>query len=244
MNKFLDFSALDHFLLEQYQSAFNAAFPEVIHRSEIGNTYWDQVQEYFPHYQRILVAPRGDLIGFMNTLPICLDIPLEDLPDDGWDWLIQKGIHDYEAGLTPNCLGGLQVIVSRKYLGKGFSKILIAEGKRVQENMGFHNFIIPIRPTYKYKHPHVKMEEYMLMKIDGRIYDPWIRTHVNSGAKIIKVCSNAMNIKGDVQFWEDLMGKKIQHSGYYQVDGVLNPVLIDIEKNVGEYREENIWIKY
>jgi len=244
VNKYVDFSELDPFVLSQYRNTFELAFPEIILSSEVVKSCWDKVEKYFPHYQRILIGQNSDLIGFINTVPLHWDGLLTDLPSAGWDWLINKGISDYENGLVSNCLGGLQVVVSKNYLGGGYSKKLIAEGKSIQEKSGFKNFIIPIRPTFKSKHPEVRMKDYMHLEKGGNIYDPWIRTHLKSGAQVIKVCSNSMNVKGDLPFWENLVGQKISQSGTYVVEGALNLVDVNVEKNSGEYREENIWIKY
>lgn len=241
---YLDFSELDAGLLAQYRHAFDDAFPDVIFQSEVVNRCWKKVEQYFPEFQRILIGRNENLIGFMNTLPIHLDRSLEDLPDEGWDWLMQKGISDFEQGLRPNCLGGLQVVVSKENLAKGYSKLLIAEGKRIQEEMEYPNFIIPIRPIFKHRHPNIAMLDYIQLRKDGKLYDPWIRTHVQAGAKIISVCTNSMNIQAPLTYWEKLVGKKITKTGYFEVEGALNPVRLDVERNLGEYREENIWINH
>jgi hypothetical protein len=242
--KFIDFSALDECLLSKYRNAFKFAFPDIILHSEVVKNAWKKVETYFPEFQRILVGPNSDLIGFVNTLPMYWDQSLKELPDEGWDWLMQKGISDYENEIRPNCLGGLQIVISKNYLGNGLSKDFIAEAKSIKEKHGFENFVLPIRPTFKKKHPHVKMQDYMQLKKNNQIYDPWIRTHLKSGAKIIKVCSNSMNVQGGISFWESLMDQKITQSGYYEVEGALNLISIDFKKNSGEYREENIWINY
>jgi len=122
--------------------------------------------------------------------------------------------------------------------------MLIAEGRKIQSELGFKNFIIPIRPTFKSNYPELDMKEYLEFKIDDKIYDPWIRTHQSSGADFIKVCPKAMIIRGDINFWEGLTKRKINKSGYYIVEGALNPVLMQVENNIGEYQEANIWINY
>lgn len=240
----LTFSELNETQITQYRNAVNAAFPEIILRSRVMKNYWSKLEEYFPFTQIFMVDSDGNLIGFMNTVPVFWNKSLKELPDDGWDWLLRKGITGFEKGQQPNTLGGLQIIVTKAHQGKGFSKKLIAEAKKVVEKIGYKNFIIPIRPTFKHRHPEMKMPDYINLKKDNKIYDPWIRTHLKSGAKIISVCSNSMNISGDIPFWEDLLNQKINTSGRYLATGALNLVTIDVEKNHGEYREDNIWIAY
>jgi len=235
---------LDEALFQQYKDTVRSSFPDVIFQSEIVKHRWPTIEKYFPEFQLFYIDSNDKLIGFLNSIPIYWDQPVEDLPDEGWDWLVEKGINGYEDQIKPNCIGGLQIIVSKDYLGNGYSKMLIEEGKKIQHNLGFKNFIIPIRPTFKSKYPEMDMEEYIQFKKEEKIYDPWIRTHQANGAKFIKVCPNAMNISGDINYWEGLMNSKIKKSGYYIVDGALNPVWMDLAKNHGEYNEANIWINY
>ncbi|WP_299439147.1 N-acetyltransferase [uncultured Aquimarina sp.] len=244
MIQYLEFSDLDDHLLKQYRSAINKAFPKVILHSQVIKDYWDKLEKYFPHTQLFIVDEYRNLIGFMNAIPIYYDLPLTELPDEGWDWLVKKGIEDFENKITPNSLGGLQIVVIKEYQGQGYSKLLISRGKHAKENLGFKNFIIPIRPILKHTYPEMKMEDYIDLKEHDKIFDPWIRTHVDSGAQVIKVCENSMNVTGDVHFWEQLLHKKITESGSYEIKGALNLVSIDIENNYGEYEEENIWIHY
>jgi len=177
-------------------------------------------------------------------LPFYWNKPLSDLPNDGWDWLMKKGISDHENGIIPNCLGGLQIIVGKDNQGKGLSQIFIAEGKRLMTEKGFDYFALPIRPTFKHQYPFMPMKEYLNFRKEKKVFDPWIRSHLKSNAKIIDVCSNSMNVKREITFWENLINKQITESGFYEVKGALNPVEINIDLNLGEYREENIWIYY
>ncbi|WP_299223359.1 hypothetical protein [uncultured Aquimarina sp.] len=244
MIKYVTFSDLDDRLVKQYRNAINLAFPDIILNSQVTKKYWSRLEKYFPHTQLFIVSEDNNLIGFMNAIPLFWDQSLSELPNKGWDWLVKKGINDFENNLTPNSLGGLQIIVTKEYLGQGYSKLLIAKGKKVKENFGFRNFVIPIRPILKYKYPEMKMKDYMSLQENGEIMDPWIRTHLRNGAKIIKVCENSMNVTGDINFWENLIDIKIMKSGAYMVDGALNLIKIDVKNNFGEYREENIWIYY
>lgn len=230
--------------IDQYKRIVRASFPDIIFESEVVKHGWDKIEKYFPEYQIFYVDENDDMIGFINAVPFYWNQPLEELPDEGWDWLVEQSIKGYEEGIKPNCIGGLQIIVAKDHLGKGYSKSLIKEGKKVQEALGFKNFLIPIRPTFKSKYPQMEMTEYMQLKSKGKIYDPWIRTHMSSGAEIIKICPNAMHIYGDLPIWERLLNQKITTSGQYIVEGALNPVDINVKENYGEYREDNIWINY
>ncbi|AXT55577.1 N-acetyltransferase [Aquimarina sp. AD1] len=244
MITYLKYSDLDSSLIKQYKSAITEAFPEIILRSRVTEEYWSRLENYFPHTQVFMVDSNNDLLGFMNAIPIFWDQMLEDLPQEGWDWLLRKGISDFEDNVLPNILGGLQIIVTKKYQGQGYSKLLISKGKEIRKSLGLDKLIIPIRPILKHNHPQLLMKDYIDLKKNNKVYDPWIRTHLESGATLIKVCENSMNVRGNISFWEELLGEKITESGSYKIDGALNLVTVDLEENYGEYREENIWIYY
>lgn len=244
MTQFISFNNLTENQLAQYRQVVAEAFPAIIQNSEIVKNDWEKVERYFPSYQRILLDEAQSIIGLICTLPFHWTKPLSELPMDGWDWLMGQGISDFESKIAPNYLGGLQIVINKNHKGKGHSKMFIAEGKRIMQSHGFENFVLPIRPTMKSQFPEMPMIDYISYKENDKIFDPWIRTHMNSGAKVINVCNNAMNVKGDISFWESLVGAKIKKSGSYKVEGALNLVSVDIESNLGEYREDNIWIYY
>ena len=242
--KQLDFNGLNEEQIKQSQVATQAAFPDFIFHSNHIKTYWPKLEKYFPSYQIFCVDSNNRLIGFMNTIPLHYDKPLKELPDEGWDWLIQKGVEDYENNILPNTLGGLQLIITKENLGKGYSPIFLKAAKELKTKLDYNNFILPIRPTFKHHYPEMDMEVYCSFKMKDKLYDPWIRTHLKQGAEIIKVCRKAMYVEGDLNFWENNMQQKINSSGRYNIQGALNPVNINIEKNLGIYNESNIWISY
>jgi len=244
MDHFVNFDQLTESQLTQYRKEVALAFPPIIQKSQIVLNYWDKVERYFPEYQRILIDQKQVVVGLVCTLPFFWDRPLANLPQDGWDWLMGKGIDDFENGRKPTHLGGLQIVISQAYKGKGLSKKFIAEGKSIMTRHNLQYFALPIRPTLKHQFPAMPMETYIKHQQDGKVYDPWIRTHLTSGAQIIKVCSNAMTVIGDIPFWESLTDQKITKSGSYTVKGALNLIEINIDQNIGEYHEDNIWIYY
>lgn len=244
MTTFLSFDQLSPEQIEQYRQGVSEAFPDIILASPTSKKYWNRLESYFPQFQRFLLSDTSEIIAFINSIPFYYDQAHENLSDDGWDWMLAKGIHDYEDGIKANYLGGLQIIVRKEYLGMGFSREILRHAKQVFKKVSFQNLLIPIRPTKKFEHPDMSMDAYMQLKADQKVYDPWIRTHVKSGAEIIKICHNSMNIQGDIPFWEDILKQKISSSGNYLPHGALNPIRIDIDQNKGEYREPNIWLKY
>ena len=243
-NTFFDITELNETQKDQYRTAILNAFPAIVRRSPVISKYWDRVEKYFPEYQLFIINEKDDVVGFINSIPFYWNDRLDVLPREGWDWMLMKGIDDYEKGVEPNSLGGLQIIVASEYLGQGYSKVIINKAKNIVVELQFNHFVIPIRPTYKSRHPHMSMTDYIQYREHDKIYDPWIRTHLKGGAEILNVCDKAMHVYGNLSFWEDIMKQPLSTSGQYVVEGALNPINIDISKDYGEYFEDNIWISY
>ena len=51
----------------------------------------------------------NEIIGIANSIPFYRDKAIDDLPDTGWDWVLEKGIEDFKKSINPNVLCGLQI---------------------------------------------------------------------------------------------------------------------------------------
>jgi len=244
VNRFLDYTDLNSNLKDQYNVAISKAFPQIISESEVIKSNWPKLENYFPQYQKFLVTETNQLIGFINSIPFQFNEPLDQLPAEGWDWMFEKGIYDFENHNEPNYLGGLQVIIPKKFQGLGYSKQILNHAKTVFKANNFLNLIIPIRPIKKREFPEMPMSTYMHLTENGEIFDPWIRTHLKGGAELLKVCERSMTMEGDIKFWESMLDQNITKSGKYELQGALELIKVDLENNKGQYIEPNIWIKY
>lgn len=208
---------------------------------------WDDTQEEtkdvsFPEYH-FVVTGDGIPAGNISSIPFCLDRPVDDLPEEGWDWMLKKGTNDKISGIEPDTLGGLQVAILDSHQGKSLSSLMVREMKNIALNKGFSRLIIPVRPTLKSEYPHESMSRYILRKReDGLPFDPWLRVHVRLGGRIIKPCNCAMYLHNSVSEWERCTGTTFSQSGNYIVKGALSPVNINLEKDEGIYIEPNVWV--
>lgn len=244
MHHFTSLPELTWTQLQQYREALKTAFPRVIRSSAVIAEYWERLERYFPTFQFCLVAGDGNLIGFMNAIPFRFNDPLDGLPDAGWDWMFTQGIADHEAGVKPNFLGSLQVVVRPEHQRMGHSKRLLKHAKHTVETTPLRQVVIPIRRTKKYLFPTLSMADYLKLRDSEEIYDPWVRTHLRGGAKIIRVCRKSMTVAGDLSFWEDLLDRPVTTSGEYTLPGGLRPVVVDTQRGGGVYEEPNVWVAY
>ena len=217
-------------------------WPEFLGHDYVLRKHWDDLDRSFPEYQLILLED-NIAVGIANSIPFYYDKPFEELPEEGWDWVLVKGLKDKDEGIKPNTLSGLQVAIDTEYQGKGISPVIVRELLSIARRKGCAHVVIPIRPTLKSTYPLIPISKYIEWKReDGLPFDPWIRVHVKIGARIIKPCHRSMYITGSISEWEKWTGMTFLETGEYIVEGALTPVKIDCKNDIGEYIEPNVWI--
>jgi len=217
-------------------------WPEFMLHDPISNKYWSKLFQFFPKYQFSLINEEV-IIGIGNCIPFYWDKSFSQLPEEGWDWVLEKGMRDYCKAIKPNVLNGLQIAVNKDYQGKGLSSCVLQEMKSLAKKNGMEYITIPVRPSLKSKYPLTQIEKYIKWKReDGLPFDPWLRVHIRQGGKIIKICHRAMHITGTVKEWEKWTNRKYSKSGDYPITGALIPIKINLQKDFGEYVEPNVWI--
>ncbi len=77
---------------------------------------------------------------------------------------------------------------------------------------------------------------------DGLPLDPWLRTHVRLGAKILAPAPASQTITGTVAEWEKWTGMPFPSPGTYTIPA--GPSTLTITDNIGTYTEPNIWVRH
>ncbi len=233
----------NHDLLLQEQKRIGAEWPEFMLHDPVALKL-SLCYEKLPDFQFVLVDPgSNETVAIANSIPLFWDKKLENLPYEGWDWALAKGIDDVVAGRKPNYLCALQIVVFGDNRGKGISTHAVRAMKAIGQAHGLQGLIAPVRPNRKSEDPHVSIDEYICWKNnDGLPYDPWLRVHARLGAKIIKPCYRAMRITGTVSEWESWTKMSFPKTGDYEVPGALVPVQIDVQQDRGVYIEPNVWV--
>lgn len=219
-------------------------WPEFMFHDPVSNTHWLNLYKTFSEYQ-FSIKLNNEIAGFGNCIPLYWDESLEKLPEEGWDWSLNKGFEDNLNNNKPNVLCGLQIAIDIKSQGKGLSYLIVNEMKLLAKNKGYEFLIVPVRPSLKSKYPLIPIESYIQWKdINGLPFDSWLRVHAKLGAKIIKVCHKSMYIPGRIEQWEKWTKLKMPVTGDYVVNGALVPIKADTNKDIAEYTEPNIWVAY
>ncbi len=230
-------------LLDKTHQKIGHEWPEFMLHDPVANLL-DNCYTDLPDFQFVLVGDdTNNPIALGNSIPIEWNDTIEKLPEDGWDWALQKGINDFKESNKPNLLCALQIVVFGDNRGKGISSFAVEAMRQIGKDHGLNKLIAPVRPSRKSEFPELPIDEYILKSNgQGMPFDPWLRVHVRAGAKIIKPCHDAMRITGTITEWESWTGIKFSESGKYVIPEALVPVEIDIENDLGTYIEPNVWM--
>lgn len=231
-------------LFEKADAICIKAWPEFILHDTVGGNNGIIFVEAYKKYQ-LLILDQEEIAAVINTIPLQYTGKIEELPDEGWSWGVTKAISDLKKGRKPNMLLGVQIVVNPDYQGKGISSFATSQMHNLMRKYNLEKLIIPVRPNNKCEYPLIDMDEYIKWKNeDGSVFDNWLRVHQKNGGMIIRVCKKAMKIEGTVSEWAGWTGKQFPGSGDYIIEGALNPISVNIEKNIGRYIEPNVWVAY
>lgn len=235
-----DSTALKRAAIAIEQSAWNALGYLNFTRAHF--RHYDDLLERHADFQICLV---DEATGYPVAIGCCVPFFSPDptkLPAEGWDWIVESAGY---LDAPPNMLGGLGISVPRVHRSKGLARLVIKAMRELAEQCGFEGVVIPVRPTAKAHHPQVPMHEYIAWTDDnGRAYDPWLRSHLAAGGRIVGEAPRSMVVDEPVAFWETWAGRTFETSGRYVIDGALAPVEIDLERGAGRYDEPNVWFAY
>ena len=229
-------------LKDEHHEVGGSAWPEFMVHDPVAMANWGKIIRYFAQDQLSMLID-GEIAAVMNLVPIHLDMPLEDLPDRGVDWAVEKAVADHEAGVAPNTLVGLQVVVNHAFRGRKLSEVATQGVIEHAKTRGCERVLLPVRPSDKHAYPLIPMERYLAWKNeDGLPFDGWLRVHAKLSGETIKICHQSMIIPGTISEWEAWTGQRFPDTGAYIVPFALNPVEMDVEQDLGRYVEPNVWV--
>jgi GNAT superfamily N-acetyltransferase len=219
-------------------------WPEYMRHEAVANENWHELFDRFIEYQFALLDTESNRVaGMGNSFPLHWDAPLENLPEQGWDWAFIEAVRNHKQGVVPNLHCAIQIILHPDYRGHGLSAPMIQAVRAVTQTQGLRALIIPLRPSEKSKYPLISLDDYIFWQTEnGAPFDLWLRAHLRAGGKIIKVCHESKTIGGTRREWEAWTGMKFPQNGRYIIPGALNPMEMDVERDEGLYIEPNVWI--
>jgi GNAT superfamily N-acetyltransferase len=220
------------------------AWPEFMFHDGVANRLWDCLENDFAPYQFVLKDDAGALVAVGHTLPFFWEEGRE-LPDGGWDEMFERAVETLRAGWMPNLISAVEASIHPNFQGKGVSRLVLHEMRRIAKSRGFTTLVAPVRPSQKASYPLIPMQHYVNWTNDkGEPFDAWLRTHWRMGATIEKVAPRSMLIEAPVREWEKWTGLPMPESGAYVVAGALAPLIVDRENDCAQYVEPNVWMRH
>jgi GNAT superfamily N-acetyltransferase len=205
-------------------------------------TYWDRLFSDFGAFQCSLLDAAGEPVAGLNCAPLRWDGTEDDLPA-GWDQQVIRTFEGLDAGVVPDTLGAVQIVVRPDRQGSGLAGVMVQAMMALAREQGFSALIACVRPTAKDQDPFAEIGEYAFrVRDDGLPVDPWIRLHVRLGGKVVRGEPESMRMEGTIAEWREWTGLPFPVSGLYAIPFAAAPVDIDLEADRGVYCDPNVWV--
>lgn len=206
------------------------------------------------------------------------DAVAEPLPDGGMDDALRLGVELFRSRhtgdpldlLDANALSALGIVVVQKWHKMGIAKLLIRTLKQAATQAGFQTVVVPARPTLKHRYLDTDMADYVRWTCDSSRelasgsagplpFDPWLRTHVALGGRIMKIAPHSMTIEGTKKDWTEWLGMDVfsaeekteceqdahgEGTTLHEIPGGLVKLRYQPSTGMARYIEPNVWMEY
>jgi len=229
---------------EQLDALFAEGFPQFILADQDAKALIGSVRESFAALDIALVADGDVPVAAGWGVPIRWNGQVADLPS-GYTDSLRRAVDLRGSGGRPNTFVICAGIVHPERKGTGIATQLIRGLADVAEGEGLSQVIAPLRPTLKHRFPLVDIHDYAAWtRSDGLPFDPWLRLHVRSGARILCVAPRSQIMTGSVTEWESWTDMAFPASGDYVIPDGLSILSVDLDQDRGEYVEPNVWVQH
>ena len=107
-----------------------STWPEYMLHDPVADVCFDQLPTTFPEYQLVAVDESGTVVGKLHSLPFRWDGTDDDLPDRGWEAILERGFAGHDRAVTPNAASLIEARVAPDLLGTGLSPQLLLAARR------------------------------------------------------------------------------------------------------------------
>lgn len=224
-----------------------ACAPEFLRHDLVGQ--WDgesNVAARFADYAVVAVDAAGEIAGRGWALPFRMAAPLRGhLPDRGWDQTATWALCDVQAGVEPDTLALVALVVSPDHSGDGLGEALVTAVKDIARTAGLREVVAAVRPAAKHREPETPMAAYARRtQYDGLPADPWLRVHVRAGGHIAAIAPASITVSGSLAQWRSWTGLPFDTAGPVTVPGALAPVHCLPAQDHAAYVEPHVWVRH
>ncbi len=125
-------------------------WPAFMLEDPVANHYYGRVTADFAH-TCLLVFDGDELVVRAFWIPFARDgLAVEDLPDRGWDAIVERGVAAHDAGRTPDAASALEIGIVPTHRGRGLSGLTLQAMRREVRRCGLLDLVAPVRPSGKH----------------------------------------------------------------------------------------------
>ncbi|WP_427887774.1 GNAT family N-acetyltransferase [Kribbella sp. GL6] len=218
-------------------------WPAFMRHNRVSEAYFPQTLTTFP--STCLVATSdGRPVADAHAVQLST-AGRDSFPAGGWEQSVVWAFADARNNVRPDVACALNISVARDFQGEGVAALLLTALRVAAADLGLIALDAPVRPTRKHLEPAVPMREYAdRARPDGLPADPWLRTHVRAGGRVVGVAPASWVIAGSLGEWRRWTGLPFDSSGPVEVAGGLVPVECDVRADRGVYVEPNVWVRH
>lgn len=232
-------------LAPQLEQDFEGAWPQFMLWDPMGSVYYAVAHDLYPEFVFAAVDPADPKRAVARAYAVPVHWTEPELPDGGWDSMIQRAAIDRVTGATPTMVSALEICIRPDWRGRGLSALMLSAMRRAVARLGYDTLVAPVRPNGKHQYPDMPMTEYAAwIRPDGLPVDPWLRVHVRAGAAIERIAPRSMAVTGTLADWRRWTGLPFDTDGPVHVPGALVPVLCDVAHDHAAYVEPNVWVRH
>jgi hypothetical protein len=203
---------------------------------------WDAIYSILADYVILLIDADDQLAAAGFTIPAVWNGQLEELPDS-IESIVSDGVKVRDA--APDTLMAVAAMVDARYRGHHLSAEVLKQMTQLARRHALGQLLVPVRPVWKSRYPLQDITSYAhWRRADGMLFDPWLRTHLRLGARLLKCVPSTVSVIAPIEKWETWTGMIFPDSGPYIVKGALQPVFIDRAANLGTYHDPNVWMQH
>ncbi|SBT40487.1 N-acetyltransferase [Micromonospora auratinigra] len=224
---------------------FDGAWPAFMTKDMMAPVYYWVADDLYPDLVFAAIDPAEPGRAVARGYAVPVHWPEPELPDTGWERMIQRATLDRHTGNPPTMASALEICIRPDRRGDGVSALMLAAMRAAVAKRGFDTLVAPVRPSGKHTQPDLPTGEYAAqLRADGLPVDPWLRVHVRAGGRIEKVAPRSMTITGTLADWRTWTGLPFDTSRPVHVPGALVPVLVDVAHDYAVYVEPNVWVRH
>ncbi|MFY1689255.1 hypothetical protein [Plantactinospora sp. WMMB782] len=216
-------------------------WPEYVFHDQESARHLGRIRELFAGLELVLLDG-VEIVAAGWAVPMRWSGALDDLPT-GYTDSLARALDAYDTGGQPDTLAILAAQVRPDRQGRGLA------GELLQALAGLapvrHRVICPVRPTRKARYPLTPIDRYVhWRRPDGTPFDPWLRTHVRAGGRILTTAPRSQVITGTVAEWQRWTGLEFPESGDFVIPDGLATLRVELAADQGSYAEPNVWVQH